>query len=307
MASILVSGLINIETTLRVEGFPIPYEPVRYPFNGVHSTVSGVGYNIARALTVLGHEARLLSIVGRDPAAGLIRQALAAEGIADACVLGRMPHTAQSVILYDEQGRRMIHVDLKDVQDQEYPADVFDTVLEGCDLAVLCNVNFSRALLARAKRAGVRIATDVHTIASLDDPYNTDFMRHADILFMSDERLPMFPEDWARAVGERYGCRIIVIGMGAQGALLHVRGEGITARIPAAHVRPAVNTIGAGDALFSAFLHGYIHTGDPDFALRKAAAFAAYKVGARGAAEGFLDAASLDDLYAGLSQGTIDK
>ncbi len=32
MAQILVSGLINIETTLRVDGFPLPYAPVHYPF-----------------------------------------------------------------------------------------------------------------------------------------------------------------------------------------------------------------------------------------------------------------------------------
>ena len=47
MSRILVSGLINIETTLKVDGFPIPYFPVRFPFHGVNSTVSGVGYNIA--------------------------------------------------------------------------------------------------------------------------------------------------------------------------------------------------------------------------------------------------------------------
>jgi len=54
VASILVSGLINLETTLRVEGFPVPYAPVRFPFFGVNGTVSGVGYNVAKALTTLG-------------------------------------------------------------------------------------------------------------------------------------------------------------------------------------------------------------------------------------------------------------
>lgn len=58
LARILVSGLINIETTLRIEGFPIPYFPVRYPFFGINSSVSGVGYNVAAALTTLGDEVR---------------------------------------------------------------------------------------------------------------------------------------------------------------------------------------------------------------------------------------------------------
>jgi len=49
MSTIFISGLINIETTVQVEGFPIEYSPVRYPFFGVRSTVSGVGYNVAKA------------------------------------------------------------------------------------------------------------------------------------------------------------------------------------------------------------------------------------------------------------------
>lgn len=56
MNPILISGLINLETSLRVDGFPLPYFPVRYPFFGVNSTVSGVGFNVAKALTTLGDE-----------------------------------------------------------------------------------------------------------------------------------------------------------------------------------------------------------------------------------------------------------
>jgi ribokinase len=43
-----LSSQINIETTLRVDSFPLTYEPVRFPFFGINSTVSGVGYNIAK-------------------------------------------------------------------------------------------------------------------------------------------------------------------------------------------------------------------------------------------------------------------
>ncbi|MCD4687435.1 MAG: carbohydrate kinase family protein, partial [Anaerolineae bacterium] len=66
MSTILVSGLINIETTVQVDGFPIAYTPVRYPFFGVNATVSGVGYNVAKALTTLGDTVRFASMVGKD-------------------------------------------------------------------------------------------------------------------------------------------------------------------------------------------------------------------------------------------------
>ncbi len=43
MMIIMIVGLINIEVALKVDGFPIVYSPVRYPFFGVNSSVSGVG------------------------------------------------------------------------------------------------------------------------------------------------------------------------------------------------------------------------------------------------------------------------
>jgi ribokinase len=288
MASILVSGLINIETTLRTDGFPVDYRPVRYPFFGVHSTVSGVGYNIARALTTLGSLVSFLSLIGRDPAGQLVRTALRQDGIPGDLVLDAMPETAQSVILYDADGRRMINTDLKDIQDRPYPGALFERALAECSLAVLCNINFSRPFLRRAKEAGKPVATDVHAIADADDAYNRDFMAAADILFMSDDLLPLPPEAWVRRLQGRFGAEIIVVGLGAQGALLAVRSDGFLERIPAAHIRPVVSTIGAGDALFSAFIHAYHRTSDPYDAIRRAVVFAAYKIGAAGAAEGFL-------------------
>ena len=36
MANILVSGLINTETTVRVRQFPVNYYPIDYPFFGVN-------------------------------------------------------------------------------------------------------------------------------------------------------------------------------------------------------------------------------------------------------------------------------
>jgi ribokinase len=297
MSKILVSGLINIETTLRVEGFPIHYNPVNYLFQGIDVTVSGVGYNLAKALTTLGDEVNFLSLIGRDLAAGQVRAELEKDGIPDDFVISSMEKTARSVILYDPTGQRQIHVDLKDIQDRQFPSDLFDQAMRACDLLSLCNINFSRPMLAQAQRAGKIIATDVHTLGDLYDDYNRDFIRAAHILFMSDEALPTAPEDWARQITHAYGTEILVIGLGAAGAVLSVRRDNFLERIPAVETRPVVNTIGAGDALFSAFLHTYAQTNDPYEAIRKAIVFASYKIGEKGAAEGFLDHNTLEDLY----------
>ena len=297
MPKILVSGLINIETTLRIESFPIPYTPVRYPFFGLCTAVSGVGYNIARALTMLSDEVRLLSLIGRDPLAEFVRAALVRDGISGRDVLDVVDETAQSVILYDGEGRRQINVDLKDIQETEFPAGRFKPAQNGCDVLVLCNINFSRPFLEPARKSGKPIATDVHALTDLDDSYNKDFMRAADILFMSHEWLPVPPEEWAKRVWNRYSPEILVIGMGAEGALLAVKGDNFIERFPAVRARPVVNTIGAGDAQFSAFVHYYAKTRDPYLALRKAMVFASYKIGASSASDGFLSEDELEALF----------
>ncbi len=297
MAAILVSGLINIEITLQVDSFPIEYVPARYPFFGVGSSVSGVGYNVAKALTTLGDTVHFVSIIGRDPAGKLVKASLHQDGICGGFVVEQMAQTPHSVILYDGEGRRQINVDLKDVQEQVYPEPLFDRALEGCSLAVLCNVNFARPFLRQARQRGKLIATDVHAISDLEDEYNRDFMQYADVLFMSDELLPCRPEEWVKEVSNRYGNEIIVVGLGALGALLSVKSDRFVGRIPAVRTREVANTIGAGDALFSAFVHSYSKSQDPYEAIRKAVVFAAYKIGEAGAAEGFLDAERLDELY----------
>ena len=121
-------------------------------------------------------------------------------------------------------------------------------------------------------------------------------MAAAHVLFMSHERLPAPPEEWAHAVLTRYSPEVLVVGLGNQGALLAVQRDGFLGRFPAVSIRPVVSTVGAGDALFSAFVDGYARTRDPYGALRRAICFAAYKIGAAGGADGFLNASALDDL-----------
>lgn len=293
----LVAGLINLETTLRVDGFPISYRPARYPFFGVHSAVSGVGYNISKSLTTLGDDVDFLAMIGSDDVSGLVIEALRRDGLDGDNVLQTLDETPQSVILYDGAGNRAINVDLKNIQETGYPADRCEAAISQCDLAVLCNINFARPMLAKAKAEGKTIATDVHAVSDINDDYNADYMRHADILFLSHERLPTAPEEFTQKLQNRYGNSIIVVGMGADGALLAVKGDNFMERITPVQTRPVVNTIGAGDALFSAFLHEYTRTGDPYTGIKKATVFASYKIGSNGAAEGFLSEPELDDLY----------
>lgn len=291
MARVLVAGLVNLESTLRVERFPVEYAPVRYPFHGVRTTVSGVGLNVALALRTLGSEARLLSLLGPDLAGAAARAALSAGGLDGAFVLDALAATPESVILYDGAGARALHVDLKGIQEARYPEERFDAALQGCEVAALCNINFARPLLERARRAGVPVATDVHALSSPDDAYNGDWLRAAEVLFLSHELLPGPAGDFAVGLQRRFGNAVVVVGLGAGGALLVERGAAV--HVPAASPRAVVNSTGAGDALFAAFLHFWAPRREALPALRRAVLFAGWKIGAAGGAEGFLDEASL--------------
>lgn len=147
MAKILVSGLTNIETTLKIEGFPLEYNPVNYPFFGISSTVSGVGVNLAKALKTLGDEINFMTILGRNIMTEIALKVFTDDGINMKYVYQGVEEAAQSVIMYDEIGRRQIHTDLKDIQECPYPADLFMEALRECSLAALCNINFSRPWL----------------------------------------------------------------------------------------------------------------------------------------------------------------
>lgn len=297
MKKILVSGLINIETTLKIDQFPLHYFPVTYPFHGVRTTISGVGFNLAKGLTILGNEVNFLSLIGQDFYASIIRQECNNIGMSDQYLLSDLPETAQSVILYEKSGRRQIHTDLKDIQEHNYPSDLFEQAISESDLCVLCNINFNRHLLEIAKVREKVIATDVHAIQDVNDAYNQDFMAAADILFLSHEQLSSSPQAIMQSLWDHYHNGIIVIGLGDQGAMLGLLETRSITQIPSIQTRPILNTIGAGDALFSAFLHTYQQTRDPILSLQKAVLFSSYKIGSIGAAEGFIDMQALSVLY----------
>ncbi len=286
MAHIYISGLINTETTVKVRRFPIDYYPIDYPFFGVQTQVSGVAYNIARALQTLGDSVTLASYLGDDLTADLVTAQLSRDGLDVSNIRRELTQTPASVVLYDETGRRQIYCDLKDIQERRYACD--PEQIARCDMVAACNINFNRELLHTARALGKPIATDVHVFSNIEDDYNREFLEAADIVFLSDEALPCEPRTFLSRLARRYQPEILVLGQGSQGALLYVRAEDRFYDLPCVPARKVTNTVGAGDALFSAFLHFYGKGHSPVEALWNAQIFASAKIEAAGASQGFL-------------------
>lgn len=298
MSKIVVCGLLNIETTVAVEKFPVEYQPINFSFFGVNSAPSGVGLNLALALNTLGDDVSLLSLCGNDLQAKTVKDYLLLQKINTDKILSTLKETPQSVVLYDKSGKREIFCDLKDTQDAKYNADIFKSAVQSCDAVCLCNINFARNLLPIAKEHNKPIITDVHVISDIDDEYNKDFMQYADILFMSNENIANTRE-FIKEVEHRYGTSVIVMGMGSKGALLYTRADDKFVEVPAVKTRQVKNTVGAGDALLSAFTHFYIGGYSAYDSLRLASVFSSYKIGDKSASSGFLAEKELIQLSSG--------
>jgi len=288
MSKISICGLVNVETTVSVEGFPINYNPINYRFFGINSHPSGVGLNLASALTVLGDDVRLMSLCGNDSAGESVRSFLKDSGIDSGYILKNSKSTAQSVVLYDSEGKRSIYCDLTDMQDISYDAEVFKANAKDSDVIVLCNINFARTMIPFAKETGALVATDVHCLSDIHDEYNSDFIKAADILFLSNESITDRETEFVNELKTVTDAQIIVVGMGKKGALLYMRDTDTFEVFPGVYTRPVVNTVGAGDSLFSCFIHFYAKTKDAQFSLKAATYFASYKIGDTSACRGFL-------------------
>ena len=103
-------------------------------------------------------------------------------------------------------------------------------------------------------------------------------------------------KDFIMSLENAYGNDVIVLGRGDKGALMYVKAEERFYEFPAVSVGNVVNTVGAGDALCSSFVHFYAKGLKADEALMRAQIFASYKIGFDGASEGFATEEKVEEL-----------
>lgn len=296
---IFVSGLMNIETTVKIKSFPINYFPIDYPFFGVNSSVSGVGVNVGKALKKLNNDVKFTSMIGNDFEGDNVIKCLEEEDIDSSLVKRILKETPSSAILYDDEGKRQIYCDLKDIQTAEYPIDEkIKNAIKECDIAIICNTNYNRNILKYVKSIKIPVATDVHVLNDIEDEYNKEFMENADILFLSDEQIEGDHEAFLSKLKDRYkNLKIVVLGRGNKGAMMYTRDDDMIRAFPAVELGKVVNTVGAGDALFSAFVNYYSKGFTPIDAINRAQIFASYKIGFNGAANGFINEERVEELF----------
>lgn len=287
MGKILVSGLVNLEMSVPVNSFPVDYSPITYLFNGISTAVSGVGYNVFCALESLGDSVRPCSVTGRDLAALVIARAFMEKKAETDFLFPVLDKTCTSCVLFDDQGRRRIFCDLTGVQKVTLPEKAFGSLVSGIEGVVLCNTNFNRGLLDYLCKKDLPVFTDVHVLSDVHDSYNSPFMKRADVLFLSHENVPGNHEEFLIRLYNEYRNKIIVLGQGSLGAMLLDGEKREIYTMESVLPRPLVNTLGAGDALFSSFVYFYLKKFSPLDALKYAVTFAGWKIGESGGSKGF--------------------
>ena len=294
MSNFIVAGITQIETIVKVSHLPIEYIPLQSHPDSILTAAGGDAYNEALALRWLGDNSQFLSVVGKNQNLGIFNPPGSEISLETTHILPIMEETPMEVILYQDSEHRQIFEDLKDIREVEYDMDKADDLIKDCDMVVLANANFCRPFVDTAKKYNKPIAVRVHNYDSTKEKHNADFLEGASILFFSGEHVVGDPYEFMKRISSTYKPDIILFGQDMKGVILHDRSQEIYVHYTPPKTLEVVNTTGAGNALFSAFLHYYLETKDATFSARNALLFMSYKVGFTGTSNGFLTVAELE-------------
>lgn len=290
MSNFLVAGIVQIETIVKVAELPLPYRKIISRPGTIFTAVGGDAYNTSIALKWLGDKVNFVSMVGERQNLDVIANGSKEIVLSTDYVLPRLVETPTAVILYSADGVQQIHEDIKNIRDVAYDTALFEKTVEESDVIVLANANFCRPLLRLAKEKNKPVAVNIRSLTEKNRPYNIDFLENADIIYMSDDDISedVDPFDYVRSIAREFEPEILILGCGSQGAILYQKKDDSVIRYKTVKTNEIVNRVGAGNALFSCFLHYYYKTGDAREAMKNAQLFASYKIGYVGTSTGFM-------------------
>lgn len=294
MSKVLVAGFIQIETIVNVDQIPVRYKAVRSKPNTIFTSVGGDAYNTSLALTWLGNSVDFISMIGKADNREIVNSHGSEILINSEYVLPLLSQTPTAVIFYDEDKQQQIFEDIKNIREVSYDLDLVESRLQRCELVVLSNANFCRPFISLAKEYKKTLAINIREYKEENLVYNRDFLEEADIIYVSDDNLIGDPYIFVRELADTYDPEIIILGQGNKGVILYSKTDSMLAHFNSVRTNEIVNTVGAGNALFSCFLHYYTRDKDATHAIKKALLFASYKIGFVGTSNGFMTEEQID-------------
>ncbi len=289
MSKFMVAGFVQMETIVKVDGFPLSYKQFESIPDIINTSIGGAGFNEAMALKWLGNDVDFMSMVSRHMSNAQIEAYLKINEVdlSTEYVLPLLDGMPTSVILYSK-GKKQTFEDVKDIRHVDYDVKLLESHIQDKDMVLISNCNFCRPIIALAKKYNKPLALNVRSMRAEKIVNKEDFLKAADILYISDDDIEEDPYDCIKSCKEKYDPEIVIMGVGENGVIIYTREDNSFIDYKPVQTNEIVNTIGAGNALFSSFLHYYVKTKNPREAIKNALLFASYKIGFVGTSNGFM-------------------
>ena len=203
---------------------------------------------------------------------------------------GRMPRSG--MVIYDRANSAM-----SKIQPSDLPGDLFQKnktkILHLSGITLAISQTAARTALEASKlarKADFLLSFDLNYRSLLWNPEKAvqsyaEIAPYADIVFLPlRDAITLYgtstnPEDALETLSEQFTNAIIVLTLGAEGAIAKDKNQVISQKAIPAEV---VGRLGAGDAFVAGFLYAYLKERETGLALRWGTASAAYKYSIKG-------------------------
>jgi ribokinase len=289
MTEVVVVGSVNVDLVLSVRRIARPGETVLA--SAVSRGAGGKGANQAVAAARAGAATALVAALGDDHVGGLLRGALAANGV-DLRLLRTVPEpTGRAVVTVDETGENAITVAPSANAELVLDEHALDAIRRAG--VVLIQLEIPMPAVRAAAAAGRYVILNAAPAAALDD----DLLADVDVLVVNEHEARIvsgIDTDPGAALLARVPA--VIVTLGGSGALV-LRRDAEPVQVPGYAVE-VVDTTGAGDT-FCGVLAATIAGGtDLPAAVARANAAAALSVQSTGAMASTPSAAAIDALLA---------
>lgn len=277
-----------------IDLIPAPGAPASTQFSTWQAFSAGGPMNTAIALARLGDDVQFLGRLGVDGFADQLRRHLAANRVGlDFAVTAQNEGTSLAIVSLDETGHASYTFHLRGTANfgwtrEEFPhlgaqdwlhTGSLPAVVEPGRTALLSYVEQTEAGVSFDLNVRPTIVTDPAAYRELLDPFLTLLGRRGGVVRASDEDLGFLagdssadPRDLAADLVGRYGCELLVVTLGGEGALACGRDQAVTT-VEGFPVE-VVDTVGAGDTFTAGFLDARLAGRDLATAMRRGCAAA---------------------------------
>jgi sugar/nucleoside kinase (ribokinase family) len=280
VTDVLVAGPASWNRVVRLDALPAA-TPHTVFARGWTDTVGGTSAGKALNLAALGRAVTLRTVLGDDDAGRRVRRRLVGAGVdllAEPAPDGR---TESHLNLMDPVGGR-VSVYLQAPGEVPAAGAGWDATLAALDAARAVVVDLAvpaLPVLTAATARGRDVWVDLHDYDGAAE-FHCPWVEAGTHVFLSSDRLPDHRAFMAARLDA--GARLVVCTHGADGATVLTDAGFVD--VPAERVDDVVDTNGAGDGFFAAFLDAHLRGADAVTAARAGAAHAARVVRSPGLA-----------------------